>query len=122
MALVHVQPYSIIEFSMLPNVNTPCNELTIAADASSKRKHRFYIYKQTCLASAFATAPHTGSIRPPNTLISCNLLPTVQLLPSLHFGPCIHCKSKETSTDETNTSWLKLYNIADHVFLKKTSS
>lgn len=40
--------------------------------------------------------PQTGRMRPPKTFTSCCLLPTVQKLLSLQFGPCMHCTSKNS--------------------------
>lgn len=50
---------------------------------------------KTCLERAFSIVPQTGRMRPPKTFTSCNLLPTVQKLPTLHLGPCIHCSIME---------------------------
>lgn len=52
--------------------------MLITVEAACSKREQNNNRKQTCLASAFSTAPHTGSIKPPKILISCNLLPTVQ--------------------------------------------
>jgi len=54
-----------------------------------------YRLESTCFERAFSTAPQTGRMRPPKTFTSCSLLPTVQKLPILQLGPCMHCQQRQ---------------------------